>query len=222
MLREHAIEALPIVRATLDSLLEWMPSAGREGADLRARANLLKADAPHLLQQDKLGPPMAQCFDIALQGGLTLWQAERVRQVTDGFKPVLVGAKVIKHSLIQLALVTQSQIIANKPFRSRKDVEDILVMVNASFSSVAEAVADEMDAMTYRAIIALHAALTFLLIEFARPLPQMMAYRFNQPMTTLTLAHRLYADASRADELRYENRIVHPAFARRDGIALSA
>jgi hypothetical protein len=222
MFREDALEALPIVRATLDALLEWMPSAGREGADLRARANLLKADAPHLLQQDKLGPRMAQCFDIALQGGLTLWQSERVRGVTDSFKPILVGAKMIKHSLIQLVLVTQARIVAQMRFRSRGDVEDMMKMFNVSFSSVAEAVADEMDSMTYRAIISLHAALTFFLIEFARPLPQMMAYKFNQPMTTLTTAYRLYADASRADEIRYGNRIIHPAFAPRQGLALSA
>src|SRR5215471_4874799 len=122
-----------------------MPSAGREGALLRSRANLLKTNAPHFLQQDRLGPPMVECFNLAVEGGLTLWQSERVRGVTDSFKPILVGAKMIKHSLIQLALVTQTKIIAEMEFRSRGDVEDIMRMVNASFWSVAEAVADEMD-----------------------------------------------------------------------------
>src|SRR5262245_7563238 len=222
MFREDAIEALPIVRATLDALLEWMPSAGREGAALRARANLVKAQAPHLLQADKLGQPVADCFEIALNGGLTLWQAERVRMVTASYVPRLVGAKMIKHGLIQLALVTQSRIIADMHFRSRQDIENILEMVNASFSSVAEAVADEMDAMTYRAIISLHAALTFFLIELERPLPRIMQYRFNQPMTTLTIAYRLYSDAGRADEIRYENKIIHPAFSSPEGRALSS
>jgi prophage DNA circulation protein len=41
-------------------------------------------------------------------------------------------------------------------------------------------------------------------------------------MPSVALAHRLYADASRADELRNENKIVHPAFCLRDGRALSA
>ena len=76
--------------------------------------------------------------------------------------------------------------------------------------------------MTYRAIIALHASITFFLIETARPRPRMMSYRFNQMMPTLVQAYRLYADASRADELRYENGIVHPGFAPLGGRALSA
>jgi prophage DNA circulation protein len=35
------------------------------------------------------------------------------------------------------------------------------------------------------------------------------------------LAYRLYADASRADEIRAENKVVHPAFCPPTGIALS-
>jgi prophage DNA circulation protein len=50
----------------------------------------------------------------------------------------------------------------------------------------------------------------------------MLNYRFNQPLPTLVMAYRLYADASRGDELRYENAIVHPAFPPMMGRALSA
>jgi prophage DNA circulation protein len=49
----------------------------------------------------------------------------------------------------------------------------------------------------------------------------MLAWQFSQVMSTLILAQRLYYDASRADELRAENRIVHPAFSPRIGRALS-
>ena len=82
-------------------------------------------------------------------------------------------------------------------------------------------IADRMDAMTFRAIIELHAAVSFFLIETARPLPRMMTFRFNLPLPSLTIAQKLYYDASRADELRQENKIIHPAFCQLRGRALS-
>jgi prophage DNA circulation protein len=94
--------------------------------------------------------------------------------------------------------------------------------INNAFGPVAEAVANEMDAMTYRKIVALHAAISYFLVETARPLPRMLRYRFGQVMTTLTIGQKLYADALRGDEVRAENKIVHPAFAPMQGRALSS
>jgi prophage DNA circulation protein len=115
-----------------------------------------------------------------------------------------------------------AMIISQTNFVSRNDVEYVREQVNAAFSDAAEDVADRMDAMTYRAIVNLHAAIAFYLSETGRPRPRMMSYRFNRPMTTLTVAYRLYADASRADEIRYENKVIHPAFARQEGVALAS
>jgi prophage DNA circulation protein len=50
----------------------------------------------------------------------------------------------------------------------------------------------------------------------------MLQWRFSKVMSTLMLAQRLYYDASRADELRNENHIIHPAFSKLAGRALSA
>ena len=49
-----------------------------------------------------------------------------------------------------------------------------------------------------------------------------MRFAFARPLSTLVAAYRLYDDASRCDDLRAENRVVHPAFMRQDGYALSA
>jgi prophage DNA circulation protein len=56
----------------------------------------------------------------------------------------------------------------------------------------------------------------------ARPLPRLLPYQFARVMPTLVLAQRLYADASRADEIRAENHVVHPLFCPLTGFALSA
>jgi prophage DNA circulation protein len=79
-----------------------------------------------------------------------------------------------------------------------------------------------MDQMTYRALVELHAAIIFHMIETARPLPRMLTFKFAEPMPSLQVAHRLYYDAGRADELRTENKVVHPAFMLPTGQALSA
>ena len=49
----------------------------------------------------------------------------------------------------------------------------------------------------------------------------MLDFQFAAIRPTLIQSYRLYADASRADELREENNVVHPAFAPRNGRALS-
>lgn len=223
MYKDEATEARPIVLAVVDALLQWAPSRGLQGADLRAKAGILKANVDYFLQDNALGEPMMTMFDLAMEGGITLARVENVRKAIElQYHPLTAGAIMIKDSLIDLILVTEGRIIAEMDFRSRQDVEAVQEAVNEAFNDAAEAVADRMDAMTYRGIIALHAAITFYLIEAARPRPRMMAYRFNQPLNTLVMAYRLYSDASRADELRYENKIVHPAFASRLGQALAA
>jgi prophage DNA circulation protein len=107
-------------------------------------------------------------------------------------------------------------------FVSREDVDQVSATINSSFDDMEEELADEMDAMGWRAVLKLHAAMTLHLVETARPLPRMVAYHFNLNLPSVVLAHRLYADASRADELRAENKIVHPAFCPLDGRALSS
>jgi prophage DNA circulation protein len=78
-----------------------------------------------------------------------------------------------------------------------------------------------MAQAAYQALVSLHAAVVFNLYQMARPLPQILNFQFAAIRPTLIQSYRLYADASRADELRNENKVVHPAFAPRTGRALS-
>lgn len=222
MFKDDAEEAHPIVVATLNAMLAWAPTRGREGAYLRAKINEIRVNSLRLIQTDSLGPPLADCFELAHTSGISFDQLHHIRGVSASYKPVLVGAIMIRDALIQLALITQARVLGDTTFVSRQDVERIRDITYESFSEVQQDLADQMDAMTYRAMITLHAAVSFYLIETARPLPQMLNFRFNQPLPTLTLAQRLYYSAARADELRQENKIVHPAFARPFGRALSS
>ena len=79
-----------------------------------------------------------------------------------------------------------------------------------------------MDQMTFQTLVALHGSVTNHLVTTARPLPRMLNFQFFEPLPSLVMAYKLYDDASRCDELREENKVVHPAFCPMTGQALSA
>jgi prophage DNA circulation protein len=70
-------------------------------------------------------------------------------------------------------------------------------------------------------VVQLRAAISHHLISAEQPLPRLLNYQFYAVMPTLVQAYKLYSDASRGDELRAENDVIHPAFAPRIGVALS-
>jgi hypothetical protein len=222
MFKADAIEAQPIVNATLDELLSWAPTQGRPGLDLRTAVGKAKLYALEMLQFDMIEVPLLQCFMLAYHNGINIYQIETVRRVTAAQPAKSVGAIMTRDTLIELAFTTEGYVIADMVFTSRQDVDRIKLAVNDAFDDMEEELADAMDAMMWRAVLKLHAAMSMHLVETARPLPRMLPYHFNLTLPSVALAHRLYADAGRADELRNENKIVHPAFCLHDGMALSA
>jgi prophage DNA circulation protein len=226
MYKQEAEEATPIMRRALDTLLLGLPSSSDPDvaitrAAFRQACGSLSANATRLIQTDAAGPPLDDCFDLAVQSGMQLPGLRDLRRQVYEEIAVSVGAKLIKNSLIEMTLAHAARVTANMRFVSRDQVDDIKKLVQVAFAPAEEQAADDMDQMTYRALIELHAAVVFFLTETARPLPRMLAWQFSQVLPTLTLAQKLYYDASRADELREENHIVHPAFAPRIGRALS-
>jgi prophage DNA circulation protein len=222
MLKADALEAKPIVQQAMDGLLLGISEYGRTGSDARAAIGSLLAHVDTLLQSDMIGEPLADCFDLARDAGVTLSGVTDVYRAVTTATPVTLGAKLIKDSLLSLCAANGARLIADMTFTSREDVEAITLQINNVFTTIEETAADAMDSASYIAGLRLHAVTTFFLVETARPLPRMLAFRFAAPLATLVAAHRLYDDASRCDELRAENKVVHPAFMLPSGFALSA
>jgi prophage DNA circulation protein len=214
-------EATPIVKRALLNLLGVSVLRSPTGSDLRTAVGLLYAQAEQLIYYDELGPRLSDCFELARAADITQPQLDWVRQQTALEVTVTLGATMIKQSIMRLCLVTEGLVIADMTFVSRADVEQLRGQLNSIFDDAEETAADEMDQMTYQSLVGLHAAIIAFLVETARPLPSMLDFTFFSPMPTLTMANRLYYDASRADELLYENKVVHPAFMRPSGRALS-
>jgi hypothetical protein len=223
MYKVDAKEAAPLLQRALMALLGAGPTSGCPGADLRTTCGYLYANALVLIQSDAAGQPLADCFEAARKVGFTQEDLSWfVRTKVMAEAPVTLGATLIKNCIIEMCLATECRIIADMVFTSRDDVEALKLQMNEAFSQAEEVAADDMDQATFRALVALHSALIYHLVETARPLPRMLQYQFAASLTTLVLGHRLYDDAGRADELRVENKIVHPAFAPMTGRALSA
>jgi prophage DNA circulation protein len=222
MYRFEAIEAAPIVKRSLIVLLQAAPTRGREGADLRTAVGDTIAHAERLIYLDEIADALDECFMLAEQTGATFEAINQVRLATLEAAPLTVGATMVKNSIIHFCLITQANILAVTQFVSKGDVDKIKGIMNESFAQMEEVAADEMAQMVYQGLVKLHAAVTFYLVETARPLPRLVTYRFAAQLSSLGVAYKLYDDAGRCDELRVENKIVHPAFMTITGRALSA
>jgi hypothetical protein len=221
MFKADAEEAVPICTRVLGHMLQLIATRGRSGADVRTAVGDFLVDAEALFRNDLAGPPLADVFDAARLAGITLAQLDAVRAKAVVETPKTIGAMLVKNSLINFTLATEGLILVDTRFVSREDANAMKLKMNDAFAPMEEIAADDMDQMTYQALVRLRAAITFFLIETARPLPRMLRFQFGTVLPTLVMAYRLYSDAARADELRMENKVVHPAFMRPIGQALS-
>jgi len=223
MLVADAQEANTIVQKVLDDLAVCIPQSGDQGVTARTAIGDLKAQAYLLLRQDLIGPPLLDCFEQVRAAGASRGQLDWVRtQVSSIATPVQLGGALMQNSCIQLCLAMEADIIENMVFTSYQDVQILIQSLTQPFEDAIEIAADEMDQMTFQGLINLAAAVVNYLVTTARPLPRLVQYEFAAVLPTLVIAYRLYADAGRADEVRDENKIIHPAFCPVKGVALSA
>jgi hypothetical protein len=226
MVKADAVEATPLLQRSLRNLLMAVPSQGVPSAAFRTACGWFSANAEILLLQDAWGPQLQLCFSLAQQVGGTQQQIDWVRVQAMAEAPATLGGKLAQNSVIRMCLATEGTIIAGMTFVSRDDVDALLAEMNLAFNAAEEVAADDMDQMTYRALVALHGGVSYFLTESARPLPRMVSFQFARVMPSLVMANRLYPSetkpgAARADELVAENNIVHPAFMQPTGRALS-
>jgi len=194
---------------------------GLSGSELRRACWDMKVYAENYIVENTVATNLSECFALARTTGATMTELDRARLALIAYPTKSLLATLIKNGCISFSLEQMSLVIADATFKSSEDVTKVRNEVNVGFDQAEEKAADEMVLEVYKELVATHAAVTFHLYETARPLPQMLAYRFAQPRPTLVLSHRLYDTAARADQLREENKVIHPAFAAREGRALA-
>ncbi|MFB0491945.1 prophage DNA circulation protein [Methylobacterium sp. OAE515] len=215
---------LDLIGAVLDAILAFSGAQdlAAAGADLDAAVGDLRADAPQLLRQAALFWPLAACFSLARQTGMTVDATERLRATIAGLPAPDARSLLVQARSMAFCCIQEARITAATTYTSRNEVDRVLGLVAAAFDVSQSAAADAGDAVGYRALVGLRAAMVRDLTDRSRPLPKLVTYTFGRGRSSLTLAQRLYGDAGRADELVAENDVVHPLFAPRAGRALSA
>jgi prophage DNA circulation protein len=222
MNKADALEAAPIVQRCCKNLMNTIATHGREGSDARTQIGDTIAYAYTMLRDNSIGPELDQCFTLARQAGATFVLIEQVRRFTSQETPTTLGGAMTQNCLVQWCLATEAEIISNMDFISRQDVDKVKQQIKDPFQDAIELAADDMDQMVFQGLVNLYGATVNYLVDTQRPLPQMLNYEFSRPNSTLVIAYRLYGDAGRADQVRQENKIIHPAFAPAAGQALSA
>ena len=222
MKRHDATEAAGIVDRMLANLVATVPAKGRAGSDARTAIGDTRANAFKLCVADALGPPLVNCFTLARLAGAGLQQISVVRQALEQEPAAALGGTLVKNAGIRLCLATEARILSTTTFVSRQDVNAIKEQMYGPFQDAEEIAADDMDQATFAALVALHGKVVNHLVTTALPLPRLLNFQFYEPLPSLVIAYRLYSDAARADELRAENKVVHPAFCLPFGQALSA
>ncbi len=148
---------------------------------------------------------------------------DQVRQQAQSVTAPDLPVQRVAQTAARFALVEMARIVAATTFTSRQDVDATLARVNAAFAPAEDFAAAQFNAVVWRALVASHADVVRDLKARARPLPRIVSYAFGTRMPLLTLANRLFGDASRAEQLLAENcDTVHPLFMPPTGRTLSA
>lgn len=219
---EDAQEAFDILDAMLTALLgSLVGGGGIAGAAFRYAVSDLRVTGLAQIQAGTLGLPLLEAFMLALPAGATYASLDRVRLALQAETPVSDAAAAVATAGLRFTLGRQARILAATTFPSSDAVMAALSRATDGFEAAEEYAADNRDPAAYQALIGLHAAVVHDLTTRACVLPKIVTYALPSGMTAHALANRLYGDAGRADELRAENGVAHPAFMPPTGTCLS-
>jgi prophage DNA circulation protein len=216
-----AEEVMGIVRRVAVVVLSTVPSKrGPTAAALRRAVGIMVADE-NMTHIGTFAIAFRVCLDLARLSGATLQTMGRVRAAALAETPQSLPAVLTVQAMIRLGLAQEARLVTSINFTSRDDAVAVADSMTAAFTEAAEVASDDLDAASYMAIIGLQASVTKYLADSGLLLPRVVPYSFPITMPSLTMAQRTYTDAERADELRLENKVVHPAFMPRDGRMLA-
>lgn len=200
-----------IITRMCDKILKFTSLRGRPGSDLRSAVGRLLANIEGSVFDNSLPDKMLAVFEAAYLADVTLAGLAPVLAQLRTEVPTTNGSTWTTQAAIFMTLSTECRVIADIDFVSRDDIEPVQRMMKDNFDQAKEWAADEEDNIVYAQLVDLGAKLTRFLADEAMPLPTVVYYDLR-PRPALTMSYRIYADASRTEELMADNKVVHPAF----------
>lgn len=156
----------------------------------------------------------------------------RVAIAARGFQPVEARSAVLamqrqNEQILTLlfeavALAECANACAKLVPRSNDEAARLRRLLTENFDRAIERAADFGQGLVQRSLREVQGKVARDLIGRGRPLAHLIAYDTAMPLPAVVLAHRLYQDAGRRDELTAENSATdHPAFMPMTGVAYS-
>lgn len=220
---QQLAEAVGVLNRALDALVAAVPgrTVGRLAWDFRHAVGVIRADAQTLINDGSLGPKATEAWELARKAGASFYSLMTARSLMIAETPMFVPAEAVSHLTVQLTLIQMATICGLTTYDSRDEALIALNLIAVVFGEAEEDVADEHDASMYRSLVTLRAATVRDLAERCRQLPRVVPYSYPSSMPGLWIAHKIYQDGARSEQLLKENKWVHPLFATPDGVALS-
>jgi hypothetical protein len=192
-------------------------------ASLRRQLGDLRANAITYLTDNTFGTELFNCFVTARSlPSITYDRVAMVRQQIYNEQPTAMVATLVVETSILYCLTTESILISAATFKSRSDIEDLIVVMKTAFDAARDQAADRFDSLTYQNLTYLSGSLLNHLSYTALQLPRIVNFSYQASFPSLYLVNLIYQDASRSDELEDENKVVHPLFMPLNIIGLSA
>jgi hypothetical protein len=210
-MKRGATEASQVALRLLE-VLETVPVDITTAAEFRHAIGKLKATVEVQADDPSIPADLDAAFSLALESGGTVERFDRVRLAAEKESPAWLLGKAMVAAFLRLSLVYQAKAIARLTIRSRQDVERYLNHMNEAFRPAEDYAADNKETDAWQQLVALHGAVTRDLLARARPLPRVVHVQFARSFPWLVLGQKLYTDASRAEEIRLENRAINPLF----------
>ena len=224
-------DVLPYLRRTPGVIVDRVAFAA-----YRQTLERLLADTRAAARSDTLAADLAQ----VMQGYRSA--AEEMRDVILGLERVLVAVRLFvpveprsgvlaRQRINELALCGLIEVLALADIAnavavlqpaSHEEASRLRLRLSRAFDAAIERASDRGDVDVLHDLREVHGWLVRDMIERGRPLARVITYSTGMPLPAVVVAHMLYQDAGRADELRAENSgFDHPSFMPTSGRALS-
>jgi prophage DNA circulation protein len=195
---------------------------GVDGAELRRQIGLVRVNGLQYLADKTFSTNLYNCFVTARKAPITADTVALVRYQIQQLTPTEMIAILVVESAIVYCLTSECLLITQMEFKSRDDVQNMMARMTTAFNAARDQAADRMDSLTYENLTALAGSIINHLNTSSLTLPRIVNFHYQKNWPALRMAHLIYQDTSRWDELVDENQVVHPLFMPRDVVGLSA
>jgi hypothetical protein len=207
-------EASAVLIGLLDYLQKSIPPGVNDAANTaRGLIYALRSNAEAAIRGNTLGTQLAEVVAACDRAGATLIPIEEARRfLMSQVASRSVYTQIVFRNGLLMVLALESSILIRTVYKTRDRVQNAIIHVRESFDAAKAIGIDEVDATVYQTLTMLGGAVINHLAQSELQLPRMVGYQLPITMPSLYIANRIYADASRADEIELENGVIHPAF----------